>query len=205
MASSRKLERQAKGRLVYLIESMPAATAQHVKLTKMLGNEPTELCESMVSPLKRKRLWWTYPRKPQECAHTKNNKGRYVAQVTGPRLSLRSCLNEGWWPEELHQWRKESEFSYMGLATKLPKKSPGVCKWSADTTDKLAYELWGLDKYAQDSRFYSARNRVKGDKTGERRRLTVAEEERLMGLGGDYTYAILDEDKKVPTERVRFR
>ena len=51
---------------------------------------------------------------------------------------------------------------------------------------QISIQAWSLDKYAQDSRFYSAKNRVKGDKTGECRRLTVIEEERLMGLGGDY-------------------
>jgi hypothetical protein len=93
----------------------------------------------------------------------------------------------------------------MGLAQKLRKKVPAPCKWAADPSDAKTFKLWREDAFAQDSRYYSAANRVVAKKTGVVRRLTIAEEETLMGFGADYTYVILEENKDAPVQETAAR
>ena len=177
-------------RLVYAVNTVPPKTSEDDLMSKSetrksegwapLSTTRTDLCESHFSPLKRSRSWWTFPRSPATCPHTRCVQGKYVAAPNFKRLTLAECLIEGWWPEAMEPRRKESSFAFMGLTQKLRKKIPAPCKWAADPKDVKAFQLWKEDAFAQDSKFYSAANRVVAKKTGVIRRLTVTEEETLM-------------------------
>ena len=75
-----------------------------------------------------------------------------------------------------------------------------------DKTSPKGLELWQLDNWSQSPYQYDERNQVQHCMTGQRRRLVVAEEERISAYATGYTSAVVQligKDRPVEVTRAR--